>query len=884
MAGALYSPAARQRSRLVAHLASVQRKRGIVPCPQAVDAADKVVVVRELLPGPPIATDAAQIGRFIDLVRPSGPLLLVAIDPNSGVVSGHSFTIPGERDAAMPCAVERNAAGMTAYWTSNLSRSGLHKKAAKADITAACFVWADIDPDLKTHGSYAGARAHLLDTELPRLRAAHPTVILDSGNGLQAFWKMAEPMAIADVTDIDAFETVNKAFGIQFRGAGTHNIDRVMRVPGTINYPSRAKLSKGYPASPSMARMIVTEGPSHEWANLVAVTKPAPPEPPGQTSSAPDPLQARFEQALRIDAKLAARWGGSTDGLQDRSGSAMDFSVASMLRVYGFSSIEIRRLLEPWPHGSDVGRRDGAVADRYWDRVWDRAGTAEDGAQTRPSTPVTGVTPDAGKVPVAQHLTTDLANANRIQRAYGSDIVVAAGRWYVWSGTHWAADEPAAYRRTCELSKMINAEAREWETRSSAAASGEEADKYQAIATVLRKWASKSEMRNTIDAAFGQLRKLLSIDPALLDADPWLLNVANGTIDLRTGELRDHRQEDYITQLIDIEYDPGARAAAFERMLVEITNEDQVAQRPLAAFLQRWFGYCATGSTREQSFVVHWGAGANGKTTLLEAIAGVLGPYATTAPPRLLMATKGERHPTEIASLFGRRMVTAHESGEADSLNEDLIKQATGSDRLTARFMRQDFFSFLPTHKLQLLTNHKPLVRGQDTGMWRRILLVPYAVRFGTAGEVARGERERLKDVDLPQKLLVERPGILSWIVAGARQWHERGLNAPDIVRAAGAEYRSEQDRVGQFAAEHLVRNPEGVEPLTGAYSVYDRYRRWCESSGYVKLGRERFKEALRTTMNDIGFDVGDVKGLAPRRNVARVKGVKLVPESAFGI
>ncbi len=489
-----------------------------------------------------------------------------------------------------------------------------------------------------------------------------------------------------------------------------------------------------------------------------------------------------------------------------------------------------------------------------------------------------------GGIPEAQHLTTDQANANRLVNAFGRQVLVAAGRWHVWDGRRWLADEADVYRYGCQLSELIRSEAAAIKARASVLPDLAAQAKAAAVAEALMKWAMKSEMKGTIEAAIGLARKMLTVDAADLDRDPWALNCVNGIVDLRTGGIRPHDPDELITKLCPVAYDPAALSPVWEAMLRGVTRGDET----LLGFLGRWFGYCTTGVVTEQAFVVHWGSGSNGKSTVLDTVAEVLGDYAGVAAPGLLMASRGggDRHPTEIAALMGRRMVTAHESGEGVVLREDFIKQATGGDKLTARFMREDFFAFDPTHKLQLLTNHKPSVRGQDQGIWRRVLLVPYVASFGTAEEVARGERTGVRDLGLVERLRGELPGVLAWLVRGCLQWREGGLQAPAVVLAASAAYKSEQDRVGQFVGECCERGPiDGpdmiAEPLTdGMGGLYPAYVAWCKESGIMPLSKQRFADdALRVTGAG-----GTVERKSPvengkRRKLSCIPGLALLSE-----
>lgn len=483
-----------------------------------------------------------------------------------------------------------------------------------------------------------------------------------------------------------------------------------------------------------------------------------------------------------------------------------------------------------------------------------------------------------GSIPEAQHLTTDQANAGRILAAFGRRLIVVADAWFSWSGLRWERDEGEVYRCACLLSRMIHEEAEQW--RAKPAANDSQREKHEAIAVALVKWAAASEMRSKIEAALALAKKMLAVESDQLDRDPWLLNCRNGTIDLRTGALREHRAEDYITRLVPIDYDAAARCDLWKFVLRQITLEQDSVEAPLAAFMQRWFGYCATGSTREQQFLVHYGAGSNGKSTVLDTIAGVLNDYAATAAPGLMVSAGKDRHPTEIADLMGRRMVTAHESGEDGVLREDFVKQATGSDRLKARWMKGDFFEFAPTHKLQLATNHKPRIRGQDVGIWRRVLLCPYVARFGTEQEVREGKADFVKDLTTQQQLRDEFPGVLAWIVEGARQWYADGLQPPATVLEATRQYQVDQDRVRQFVAECCDLGEENRVLIGGELGLYAAYKRWCSDNGWQPKSRQWLLSELERFVPAMGRASTKQRLEDGKRATARyVTGIGLKPD-----
>ena len=448
-------------------------------------------------------------------------------------------------------------------------------------------------------------------------------------------------------------------------------------------------------------------------------------------------------------------------------------------------------------------------------------------------------------VPDAQHLCSQQANAERLVEHFGSLLLVTADRWHGWDGKRWVQDDGRAYRAACTLSRIIGAEADKIEAKM-AEADEDTAKALDKAAKALRAWGKASEMTSNIDGTLKLVKKLMAVDESEMDKSPWLLNCLNGTVDLRTGKLLPHNPRHFITKLVRVEYDPKVRSPLWEDTVRKVTIEYGQKDAPVADFLQRWFGYCATGETREQKFVVHYGLGANGKSTILDTISEVLNDYAGTAAPGLLMSKGNERHPTEIADLFGRRMVTAQESSEGGVLREDFVKQATGGDRLKARYMRADFFEFAPTHKLQMLTNHKPVIKGQDGGIWRRVLLVPYRARFGSTEDVKAGRATWVRDTRTVELLKGELMGVLTWIVEGARLWHERGLMPPDVISAASREYQSEQDRVKQFCDE-MCEMGAGLEvPLTDAFGgLYQAYQSWCKDGGMYALSKVKLCQEL---------------------------------------
>lgn len=491
-------------------------------------------------------------------------------------------------------------------------------------------------------------------------------------------------------------------------------------------------------------------------------------------------------------------------------------------------------------------------------------------------------------VPLAKALCTDLRNAHRLLEAYGdTKLVVVGGTFIAWDYKSWGRDEPAAFRCAAHLSTMVMLEAKAYREKFKALIAATSADvrdaqsklatlarpdQSVALATVqadktgaaalkaleaaeaLEKWAKHCEMQPTVAKAVTMLRNLLETKGIKLDAHTHLLTCLNGTIDLRTGTIKPHDPLDYISRCAPVSYRPDAKCPTFEQFMLDVMGGD--AER--VAFLQRWFGYAITGEVREQKILLHIGGGSNGKSTLIDVIQKVLGEYAHTGAPNLLTTSHNDRHPTEIADLAGRRLVTVHESEEGATLREGLLKQATGGDKLVGRFMYKDFFEFTPTHKLQLLTNAKPVVRGQDFAIWRRLLLINYGVTFGSAEDVVAHKATRLGDRAMAVKLEAEKEGIFAWLVRGAAEWYATGLRPPQSVIEASEAYRQEQDRIAEFVAERCIRGAEERSYLSGPQGIYPQYMIWSKSNGYPPMGNRRFLHELERVVP--GYRVVDQK------------------------
>jgi putative DNA primase/helicase len=402
------------------------------------------------------------------------------------------------------------------------------------------------------------------------------------------------------------------------------------------------------------------------------------------------------------------------------------------------------------------------------------------------------------------YLCNDAGNAERLADRHGANLRYCHpwGKWLVYNGTRWHVDDRGAVVRLAkDTARSIFEEAKE--------APDDETAKQ------LGKWANSSLSESKLRAmlSLAQSEPGIPVLPEEMDAGSDLLNVLNGTIDLETGELREHRREDLITKVAPVEYDPSAGAPLWAQTLERVLPSPAVR-----SFFKKLTGYALTGDVSEQILAVLYGTGANGKSTVLNALLTVLGDYGMQAAPDLLVAKKGS-HPTELADLFGMRFVASIEVEDGSRLAESLVKQLTGGDRVKARRMRQDFWEFEPTHKVLMACNHKPQVRGTDNAIWRRIRLVPFTETIPPAEQ----------DRNLPDKLRAEASGILAWAIEGCLEWRREGLQAPEAVRQATGAYRAEMDVLGAFLRDCCELC---AEYNVAAKDLYAAYKFWCEENG----------------------------------------------------
>lgn len=606
-----------------------------------------------------------------------------------------------------------------------------------------------------------------------------PHVVVESSSGkAHAYWLTADC-------------TLGQFSSIQARLAATYGGDlkvkdlpRVMRVPGFLHRkgePFRTRIVSTHDAAPYALAEIVEGLLGVE--SIIALMKPDSTTDARKTRVARQKaVSGTFVMGTPFDAVEAQN--GAPEGSRDDT----IFRLACRYRGKGFGYQEAKILVlaaaasctPPFPEAEALTKLDQA---------W--------------------------KFPEAETL-TELGNAKRMTTKYGGEIrwVVEFKKWLIWDGTRWTLDD---------FNVVMNfAKATALAIRSESAGMNDP-KKVEAI----EKHASKSQNLRTLNATIELARTeaKTSISQSALDSNAMVLGVSNGVVDLTNGQLRSACQEDYITRQAQVCFVQDAASPEWDRFLLTIMG----GSKELVDFLQRAVGYSLTGKTSEQCLFFLFGTGRNGKSTFLSVIKEMLGDYGSQCSAETLMVKSREGGANnDIARLRGSRFVSTIEAEEGKRLGESLVKQLTGGDPIVARFLFQENFEFLPQFKIWLAANHKPIVRGDDFAIWRRINLIPFTVTIP----------DNAVDKSLLEKLAAERSGILNWAIEGCLDWQRSGLRPPEQVREATKDYKAEMDVFGAWLEDCCKVDPFLNNP---AFLLYENYRHWCAVGGIFPLGSVKF-------------------------------------------
>ena len=739
-----------------------------------------------------------------DLSFLSDHIQLVAIYDGKPI----AYYFGSDRIAAQIWADALNAQHYNIYWSVNIVRAGLNKKAAKADIVGVRYFHTDLDNT----------------QDLAAAQRWRPSIIINSGGGFNMLWKVAGP------TTVDVAEDINRRIEHALKADHCHNIDRVLRVPGTINWPTPAKIERG--RNVSFATLAQSDNGAVHTVDAMAKEFPPVPVEARQTSGEAEvgpwvPLrldEVPMAPQLRAMCEREAATGERSEHVS---------KCCSTLGREGFSNeIVMGLLMHPdnsglHPHIADqpdkerAARRKVAIAESHRPgRIFgDTPAILPPGVMTEapiilpaPRKSVAVIDQSTGTISV--DFSEDfLALVFAERYAPCLKYVARWGTWLEWQSYRWIREETY---KAFDLAREI--------CRIAATAAGMEPSQAKALAKA-----------NTVSAVerLARTDRRMAMTHEQFDPDPWLLATPEGVVDLKTGVLQAPRPENYNTKATAVGPALSADCPLWLNFLATIFAEDV----DLIAFIRRLIGYSLTGVIREHILAFGYGTGGNGKGVFLNTLTSVLGDYAVVAPAEVFQESRHDRHSTELARLQGARFVTAQETEEGRRWAESRIKALTGGDPVTARFMRQDDFTYTPQFKLFIVGNHKPGLRGVDEAIRRRLHLIPFSVT------VPKAQR----DPELQEKLKAEWPGILRWAINGCLEWQRIGLQPPKSVLDATDEYLSEEDAIARWLLECCQLDPAARSQSS---MLWDSYRAWATFAGEFAGTQKRFSQ----TLEDRGF------------------------------
>jgi putative DNA primase/helicase len=658
-----------------------------------------------------------------------------------------------------------------------------------------------IDVDLDHPDAVALARDYLPATEAVFGR--------DGKRASHYLYRVTAPI------DTTKFQTAARVMLAELRSTGAQTV-----FPGST-HPTGESITWDGTGDPALIDpdelLAAVKMLAHDVADMIGEPmKDAPAQAPATTPrvtapAAPDAM----DRARRYLDKLPPAISG-------QGGHDATFHAACELFRFGLGDADAMALLREYNARCVPPWSDAELAHKMDDARAKVAADGEIGVRLNQASPTrTPARPrsDGDELHERAKLCTDIGNAARFALQHG-DALRWCGpwqTWLAWTGQRWERDEAdAAMRRAIETALSILNEAKDAQSD----------EQRQRVA----KHGADTQRRERLNAMIALAKSDMAVAPNELDADLFAFNTLNGTIDLRTAELRPHDPADLITKIAPVEFDADADAPLWRAFLDRIFAADA----DLIGFVQRWLGHCLTGDTREQVLPVAYGVGANGKSTLIDAIAAIMGDYAgmTTADLFTESRSGANEQRYELAELCGKRFVVASESERGRRLRVALVKALTGDDLVKCRPIYGRPFAYRRTFKPLLVTNHKPRIDDDTEAVWRRVRLIPFDV------VIPKAERDTL----LPMKLRAEAPGILAWLVRGCLDWQRYGLGEPDAVTAATAEYRAESDPVAGFIADCCTLN---ADAWTRSADLRQSYERYAEEQGEKPLAGKWFGEAL---------------------------------------
>lgn len=633
------------------------------------------------------------------------------------------------------------------------------------------------------------------DNGIPKNWKLTPSLVVSSSLGkAQVYWFLENPIS-ATAEYVREYTSILRTIHIEtFSDGSATDLRRVLRLPGFLHCKN--------PAKPHF--IDYQEKPLRYAWDQVSTAYPPSLETKTVKVFVPEELWPDLEERTIRATSYLSKIPFKKDG---EGHNAHIYHLASILdrdfampELHGLAVLQAYELRSPTPPKPEEVERIYRNATRY-------------ASGTRGSA---YATPAAVEILTKEDISEDTTAADAVfakmlveRHRQAIRYCEGLGGWLAWDGRRWARNgEPFVQQHIIQMLSEIGA------TKANPTKFTERYQSYHTIVSIMR------------------LARNMAQEPLeSFDAHPFLLNVRNGTIDLRTGSVSPHQPLHFITTLAPVDYKP-IDCPIFKAFLEQVMGSNTAH----IDFLHRWIGYCLTGDTSAQTLLIAIGGGRNGKSTLMKVITDLLGDYAVKAPASLLM--EGERHPAEMMTLMGKRFAFLNEVDKKKQLNEQKLKDLVGGDKISARAMRKDFIEFLPTFKLNYAVNQLPNTNDQSMGMWRRVLLLPFDVTIAEGRE----------DPELDSKLKTELPGILHWAVQGGMKWYSEGkgregLRIPQSMILATNTYRNEMDFLSSFL-EDCCDRAEDLEVGTGI--LYATYVWWCTQSHDTYCSKVEFGKALK--------------------------------------
>ncbi|MED3905818.1 phage/plasmid primase, P4 family [Geobacillus thermodenitrificans] len=706
------------------------------------------------------------------------------------------------------------------------------QRGSSKDIFSLPAVWLEIDLKSGVH-----AADNLPDSQEAQMILdtfpLEPSIINHSGGGLHCYWLFEHPVRIRTEKEQQSAERMLRRFQDVFirlaRSKGLHidktsDLARVLRVPGTFNLKSDPKPVRTLKINPECRYSLLELRDAIE-----EMEKSLSPE---DTSWE----QRDYGETHLPDAQVEPILKGCRfiqDYLQHKESATYNEWMAAL--SIGAYCEDYEQICHDWSKGhpdyseAETDRKIVEIRSKMKPRtcrsIHDEFGTCNGCPYFgKINSPISLGMKKEYKTGTKKpsFMRTDLGNAERLVYRHGDNIRYCNvfGSWFIWDGQRWKEDKINQIQElAAETIRNIYKEAQE--------------ERDSDIRKTLTEHALRSESRGKIEAMISLAKSKVPVMPEELDQDIWLFNCANGIIDLRTGELLPHDRKKLMTKISPVIYDPKAECPTWIKFLEDIMSDEKGNPKyELIEFLQKAVGYSLTGDTSEQVLFFLYGTGRNGKSTFVNTIREILGDYGKQTNADTFTVKRSDRVNNDIAALKGARFVSATESEEGARLAESLVKQLTGGEAIQARFLYQENFEYIPQFKIFFTTNHKPVIKGSDEGIWRRIRLIPFTVTIP----------EEKKDTRLPEKLKAEMPGILRWAVEGCLKWQREGLGNPDEIKQATEGYKAEMDSLGAFIADCCVVNE--LAKCWGS-DLYTAYQKWCDENGEYEIGKRKFNKRL---------------------------------------